>query len=97
MTELANKFTISELQSILIYLQGGSSIASLISEIENPESTLLNPSCKGKFKNMLPKLRTITAVEEQTLRTFTNIYNPECEIEVLNALRPFYASDDKRR
>ena len=53
MTELTNKFSISELQSILIFLQGGCSIADLIREIENPESTLFNPSSKGKFKNML--------------------------------------------
>ena len=87
MEELANKFSISELQSILIYLQFGDSIAHLISEIEDPNSHLLNPTCRGKFNGMLPRLRTITAEEEHILRALSNEI---CEHNILNALRPLY-------
>ena len=97
MTELTNKFSISELQSILVFLQGGCSIADLIREIENPESTLFNPSSKGKFKNMLPRLRDISAAEEQTLKTFLDIHVSGIESDILTALIPFYTSADKSR
>lgn len=90
MDELANKFSISELQSILIYLQFGSSIAHLISEIEDPNSRLLNPTCRGKFNGMLPRLRAINAEEEQILRAFSNEI---CGPNILNALRPLYTED----
>lgn len=97
MYKIAKRFTTTELQSILINLQGGDSIARLIKEIENPDSKLLNPSCKGKFINMLPRLRTITADEEQTLKTFSTLFNKESgESNILEALQPFY-SDNKTK
>lgn len=89
MKEIANKFSISELQSILIYLSFGSSIANLIQEIENPDSDIINPKYRGKFKNMLPRLRTITAAEENTLKEFSIM----CENEILSSLQPLYTED----
>lgn len=77
----------SELQSILIFLQFGNGITELIREIENPNSNLLNPNCRGKFINMLSRLRDINAEEEHILRSFSNTI---CEPSIMDALRPLY-------
>ena len=94
MNKLTQKFTISELQSILTYLQNGDSISTLISEIENPESNLINPASRGKFRNLLPRLRAISAEEEQTLKTFSNLKGVDAD--PLIALQPFYTESKSK-
>ncbi len=96
MNKLTQKFTISELQSILTYLQNGDSISTLISEIENPESNLINPASRGKFRNLLPRLRAISAEEEQTLKTFSNLYMKGVDADPLIALQPFYTESKSK-
>ena len=91
MNKLSKKFSISELQSILIFLQDGKSIANLISAIEDKESKTINPSYRGKFENMLPRLRELPADEEQTLKTFSSLFNADIDSEkILIALQSFY-------
>lgn len=87
MEELAKKFSITELQSILIHIHGGSSIAQLIDAIQDPCSTLINPAYKRKFNSMLPRLHGVTAAEEQILRLFSERIQ---EDEMLAALRHLY-------
>lgn len=93
MKKLAQKFSLPELQSIIVYLQTGDSISTLISGIENPDSTLLNPASRGKFRNMLPRLYALSAEEEQTLRTFATIFTTTNDTEIFTALQPFYADN----
>lgn len=86
MNEIANRFSISELQSILIFLQSGHSIANLIRDIENPANNTINPQYRRKFENMLSRLYNITAAEEQILIEFSNIDEPD----LLSRLQHFY-------
>lgn len=86
MDEIASRFSISELESILIHCQSGLNIAQLIREIEDPNSTYINPRYRWKFNGMLSRLRSITAAEEQTLITFSN----RDVINLLEELQHFY-------
>lgn len=96
MNKIARKFSISELQSILIFLQDGKSIANLISTIEDKNCTTINPAYRSKFENMLPRLRELHANEEQTLKTFTTLFNADIDQDrILTALQSFYTEKNQ--
>ncbi len=92
MNKISRKFTISELQSILIFLQDGKSIANLISVIEDKGNKTINPAYRGKFENMLPRLRELPADKEHTLKTFSSCFYANTDpAEILTALQSFYS------